>query len=245
MAIEILLDNYAKLLGYFTETRVPVLLKETKSGDKKEDKQLSDLDVIGHSLSNNLIIIESKAYGSVEKYSNWCNRNRILDIYNFIYEKKLIKQIMIDKWQRIFKKNGIGEMWIILPGYFEQKQLIKRFDKASYRGDYFINSCIHEFNRMYKDGEWDYIESDYIKLFERKLRKEFGFKCKIIPVHKLIEDLMLIVCDDIFKRRKRYSDTALETFRWLVKANGHDRLDLGKIGEKLKKRYNEKKRGKI
>ena len=40
-------------------------------------------------------------------------------------------------------------------------------------------------------------------------------------------------------RRKRYSDTAMEAFRWLVRAVGHGSLDLKKIEMSIKKRYKE------
>ena len=238
MALETLAENYARLLGYFTETRVPALNKENSYGDKKNDNSLGDIDVIGLSASGKLLAVDTKGYGSVENYENWCKGGSLVHIYNLIDKLKNTKDIKSKRWSKKFKKRGFDEIWVVISGPFKSKQEMALFDlRKNFRGQELINSCIVMFNKMYL--EYNESEKDYLIYFENKLSRHFGIKCKVIPIHKLIESLIIKVVDDMSYRRKRYSDTAMETFRWIVRATGHNCLDLGEIGKKIKKKYKE------
>lgn len=239
MAIEELAASYARLKGYIAETRIPCLNREDFEGNKKVDTQGGDIDIIGRSSSNKLLAIETKGYGGVESYNNWCKRDWILEIYNLIDKMLKTKEIRLPRWNKLFKKKDgrFDEIWIIISGPFIPKQNINRIDlRKNWRGMEFINRCIKKFNKLYND-KYEYGEDKYIMLYEKELTKYFKVKCRIIPIHKLIEDLMILVSEDMFVRRKRYPDTALETFRWLIRAIGHGYIDLKKLEKKLKESY--------
>jgi hypothetical protein len=69
---------------------------------------------------------------------------------------------------------------------------------------------------------------------EGKLSKELNHIIKIIPIHELIRDVMFEVKEDKDKRRKRYSNPALEFCRWLLRCHEKGKLSLVDIDLKLK-----------
>lgn len=236
MALEVLAENYARLKGYFTETRVPYLNKKDRHGNKKTDEQSGDIDVIGHSTSNKLLVIETKGYGKVEDYSNWCKPDRIDDIYLLIEKLLNAKKINVDRWNKLFKRRkGFDEVWIVISGPFEAKQTLTLFDERQKRkSTKFVNSCIKKFNQFYEESS---SEDDYIKHYEKRLKTHFKVKCRVVPIHKLIEGIIENTIKDMKLRRKRYPDTAMETFRWLIRSVGYGYLDLEKIQKSIKQKY--------
>jgi hypothetical protein len=235
MAIEELAANYLKLLGYVTEIRIPCLNKYTREGEKKRDKQGTDIDVIGRSPSNKLVAVEVKGYGMVDTYDNWCKRDYIETIHYLIDKLHNTQQIRLKAWNKIFekKRKKFDEIWVVIPGYFEPSQEIAKIDGRKQHFDTeFMNGCIDALNKM-QSSENEHSERDYVQYYERRLTKHFRVKCRIIPIHELIEELMLEVTKDSYVRRTRYPDTALETFRWMARAVSQNRLDLQKIQEKI------------
>jgi len=237
MAIEKLAQSLLELEDYFTETRVPYLPRYNQKGNIKDEAALGDIDVIGFSsIENKLIAIEAKAYGSVENYENWCKPYRIIDIY-WIGQNLTtnIREIKIKKWNDKFKqKKKFDEIWIVIPGPFKQMQIAKKYSKK-WEGTEFANKFGEKMNKYFLDKKYKYDENDYLQLINKELTSEFKVSIKVIPIHLLIETLMLKIQQDMKQRRKRYSDTALEMFRWLIRAIEHDALDLSKIQDKIKR----------
>jgi len=110
MAIESIVEEYAKFLGYFTEHRVPFKLK----------KGNSDIDVLGYNRkTKKSLMIECKAWGSPNQY------------YSFNDSKSWFKkqfQTMIGKWE-FFKKSStnkwnlskLNEIWFVIPGFCDDR----------------------------------------------------------------------------------------------------------------------------
>jgi len=79
------------------------------------------------------------------------------------------------------------------------------------------------------------------KEVEQKLSKKYKMEISILPIHDLLLNIMTEVKKDMYLRRKRYSDTALEFCRWLIRAYENWHLDLMDIDTNLSKekaRYN-------
>lgn len=119
MAIELIVEEYAKLLGYFTETRVPFKLKGGHS----------DIDVLGFNpKTEKTLMIECKAWGGPNDY------------YSYNNEKKWFKE-MIRHWE-FFKESPtnkwdlshLDELWLVIPGFCDDKlqietELAKEFNQ--------------------------------------------------------------------------------------------------------------------
>lgn len=113
----------------------------------------------------------------------------------------------------------------------------KEFRKIITHWKYFKkspNNKIWNFNRL--DEIWYVIPGycDDKEEIEGKLSKELNHIIKIIPIHELIRDVMFEVKEDKDKRRKRYSNPALEFCRWLLRCHEKGRLSLVDIDLKLK-----------
>lgn len=114
MAIESIAEEYAKFLGYFTETRVPFKLK----------KGNSDIDVLGFNpKTKTSLVIECKAWGSPDQYPSFTNSKKW-------FKEKLTE--IIGKWG-YFKKaptnrwnlKNLDEIWFIIPGFCDDKSKIE------------------------------------------------------------------------------------------------------------------------
>lgn len=70
---------------------------------------------------------------------------------------------------------------------------------------------------------------DYISEYEADLLKEFKIRCRLIPIHQLIFELLKFVRDDKDKRRKRYNNAALEFCRWFLRSYENGKLDLNEL----------------
>lgn len=114
MAIESIAEEYAKFIGYLTETRVPFKLK----------KGVSDIDVLGYNpKTKKSLMIECKAWGSSNQYPSFNG-----------YESWFKQQFkeLINKWE-FFKKsptnkwniNYLDEIWFIIPGFCDEKAEIE------------------------------------------------------------------------------------------------------------------------
>lgn len=182
MAIESIAEEYAKFLGYFTESRVPFKL----------EKGNSDIDVLGYNpKTKKSLMVECKAWGSPDQYPsfNGCNS----------WFKEQFKE-MVKKWD-FFKKSptnkwnihNLDEIWFIIPGFCDDKLEI-----------------------------------------EENLSKEFSKIIKIFPIHELILNVMFEVKKDKDVRRKRYSNSALEFCRWLLRSYETGHLSLIDVDLKLK-----------
>jgi hypothetical protein len=134
MAIESIAEEYAKLLGYFTRTRVPF----------KRKVGLPDLDVLGvHPKTKRTIVIECKAWGGPEDYRSFNGRKdwfkemfkRIIDNWSFFRRSKINKT----KWCL----SKLDEIWLVIPGYCDDKLEIQTALSKELRCDIKITP-IHE-----------------------------------------------------------------------------------------------------
>lgn len=182
MAIESIAEEYAKFLGYFTETRVPFKLK----------KGSSDFDVLGFDRkTGKTIVIECKAWGKSEDYISFdtdVRKKRIKEIIkniidNWVYFKKSSN----NKW----KLSTVDEILLVIPCF-----------------------CSRE--------------------TKKELKNSFKVKVEIMPIHELLMKIMIMVKQDKDKRRKRYSNPALEFCRWLLRSYDSGHLDLTEVDSKLK-----------
>ena len=73
------------------------------------------------------------------------------------------------------------------------------------------------------------------KKIEKALSKSVGIKVRIIPIHELLLDLLLAVKEDMYKRRKRYSNPATEFCRWFIRGYVAKKIDLLALDKELKK----------
>lgn len=115
MAIEKLVEEYLKLEGYFTRTRVPFRTKQRG----KSRGGLSDLDVIGvKPKKNDNIVVECKAFGKSDSYPNYASSKRKKSLMK--YARKLVKGAKEFKKQS--KIGSFKKYWIIIPGYLDDEQ---------------------------------------------------------------------------------------------------------------------------
>ena len=113
MAIESLLEEYARLKGYFTIPRVPF----------KKKRGHGDIDVLAYNpKEKRLLIIECKAWGPPEEYGRITpkKKNMIIDVANRICEnwKDFVRQ-KANKWS--FRLEDLDEVWLIWAGYFRKR----------------------------------------------------------------------------------------------------------------------------
>lgn len=127
MAIESIAEEYAKLKGYMTETRVHFKLK----------KSYSDFDVLAYKpFGKKTVVIECKAWGSSNHYMSFETEKHQEKL------KKLFKEI-IEKWRKYFINNiafnkwrikKLDEIWLIIPGFCKEEvrnKIIKMLKKKN------------------------------------------------------------------------------------------------------------------
>ncbi len=111
MAIESIVQEYAKFKGYLTETRVPFKLKRGHS----------DFDVLGFNpKTKSSLVVECKAWGSPDQYPSYNDSKK--------WFKEEFEEI-IGKWER-FKNSPtnkwglskLDEIWYVIPGYCDDKE---------------------------------------------------------------------------------------------------------------------------
>ena len=73
---------------------------------------------------------------------------------------------------------------------------------------------------------------------EQRLSKKYKMKITILPIHDLLLNIMSEVKKDMHLRRRRYSNTALEFCRRLIRAYDNGQMDLLDIDTKLSKKAN-------
>lgn len=174
MAIEVMAEEYAKFLGYFTETRVPF----------KFNKGNSDIDVLGYNpITKKTLVIECKAWGSPEQYPSYTKKKEeFLDTFRKIIAKwDYFKASQTNRWNL----SNLDTIWYVLPGYCENKLQL-----------------------------------------EQELSNLFNCEISIIPIHELLLKIMIEVKRDKDIRRKRYSNSALEFCRWLLRSYDAGQLNL-------------------
>jgi hypothetical protein len=86
------------------------------------------------------------------------------------------------------------------------------------------------------DAMWIVIPGYCEKKEEYKeiLKKKFKQEIEIIPIHELIKNLINEVKKDKNLRRKRYSNPALELFRWLLRSHKKGYFDLTDLDSTIK-----------
>lgn len=109
MAIEAIAEEYAKFLGYFTETRVPFKLGNGSS---------SDFDVLGFNRkTDKTIVIECKAWGGPKDYTSFNTAGRkkqIKEIINNIIKNwAYFKKSPNNKW----KLSELNKILLVIPGF--------------------------------------------------------------------------------------------------------------------------------
>jgi hypothetical protein len=237
MAIEKMAENLAKTEGYFaTSTNIPYLRKKDKNGNVKQGKQAGDLDVVGHNLENELLVIECKAYGGPEEYDNWFNNSRIKTIEELVDNAvNNIDKVLDPQWDLVFKKSSHTphEVWIVLPGSFFPKR------KAGLKRNVIVNSKLEEINKKYwKDGRsitTQAIEIELLDIAEKNLSEHYKVKVKLLPIHILLSELFSSISKDMYVRRTRYPDTSSEMIRWIVRTVKSGCLNLDDIQNNIKK----------
>lgn len=114
MAIESIAEEYAKFLGYFTETRVPFKLK----------KGNSDIDVLGFNpKTKTSLVIECKAWGSPNQYPSFTNSKKWFKekLTEIIGKWSYFKKAKTNRWNLI----NLDEIWFIIPGFCDDKSKIE------------------------------------------------------------------------------------------------------------------------
>lgn len=109
------------------------------------------------------------------------------------------------------------------------KQIIKKWD-------YFKKAPTNKWNLSSLDEIWFVVPGscDHKSQIEKEVKKELNHNVKIIPIHELILDIMFEVKKDKNVRRKRYSNSALEFCRWLLRSYETGHLNLIDVDLKLK-----------
>jgi len=114
MAIESIVQEYAKFKGYLTETRVPFKLKRGHS----------DLDVLGFNpKTKNSLVAECKAWGSPNQYPSYNNSKKWFKekFEEIIAKWEHFKNSPTNKWR--FSK--LDEIWYVIPGYCDDKEQVE------------------------------------------------------------------------------------------------------------------------
>lgn len=120
MAIETIVEEYAKFKGYITETRVS--LKTKKGGHP-------DIDIFGYNPKNKrLLMIECKAWGKADDYVSFDTPSRIKRINGVFNDmarrwkdfKDFKKSKLADRKRWSFR--DLNELWLVIPGYFEKEE---------------------------------------------------------------------------------------------------------------------------
>jgi len=116
MAIESIVEAYAKFKGYFCEMRVPFKLRGG----------YSDLDIVGFNPKTRAtLVVECKAWGSSDYYPS-CGGSG----YKRWFKEEFRR--IIKKWDR-FKKSPsnrwnlskLDQIWYVLPGYSQDKEKVE------------------------------------------------------------------------------------------------------------------------
>jgi len=219
MAIEKLAEEYARSCGYLTENRIPCKYKNKSNP--------GDIDVLC-TKDSQLVAIEVKGYLSPEDYCNWCTTDYLHGMYDIVEKLTTqIETIRSERWQSLFHtKKRFDEVWIVASGFFSPTLELRESKHDT------VNPCIYELNNLLVQSNKPAKENDYIKIIEKHLSGQ-NTRVKVIPIHTLIERLILFVKKDMVSRRTRYPDTALEAFRWIIRAVEHNRLNLCKLQEEL------------
>lgn len=108
MAIESIAEEYAKLEGYLTLTRVRFKMRRGHS----------DIDVIGYNpKEGNVLLIETKARGPPEKYKEANIRKCKNKAKELLKKWSAFCSSGTNKWE--FKKKMLKEIWLIWDGYIK------------------------------------------------------------------------------------------------------------------------------
>ncbi len=116
MAIESIVEAYAKFRGYFCEMRVPFKLK----------RGYSDLDIVGFNPKTGAtLVVECKAWGSSDYYPSFDGSD------SKRWFKKQFREI-IKKWDQFkkspsnrWKLSKLNQIWYVLPGHFQHKEVFE------------------------------------------------------------------------------------------------------------------------
>jgi len=250
MSLETMTKYLAELEGnYHTATRVPFYNKITAKGKPKDGKQAGDLDVVGicNSKTRRFLVAECKGHGSPENYETWFIPTK-LKVINYLIDSIVkdngnrniqnnnINKILDPIWDKEFElhEKKVDEFWLIISGSFYPKSNPENWKSRNLE---FIEKMWSIGKKYYNDSNLspNEIENILLEEAEKYYNDKKGITVRIIPIHKLIEKLIICICKDMLKRRKRYPDTALELIRWLVRTTWANIIDLEKLGNEIRK----------
>lgn len=103
---------------------------------------------------------------------------------------------------------------------YSYKNLSKLFEDSLFKYNKFLTSESNKWGIKDIDEYWFIIPGDFDD--DDKLPS----KVKVIPIHSLLINILTQVKKDKNIRRKRYSDSALEFSRWLLRAYENKKIDL-------------------
>lgn len=199
--LENIVSAYYNVKGYFTKTRVPVVISNwcevivrKKNVSNKPKRVISDIDVLAYKLVNKkrkeLIMIEIKGWGSPEEYLNFNSSRRRDALVKIILKQLCVWNNFVDGSSEV-ECDDLDKFILIIPG-----------DINNDAKKYIINSVIAKLS------------------YDPKLNKCFMNKTnfiEILPIHELIEDIVKVIKADMYVRRKRYQSEALELIRWIIR----------------------------
>lgn len=245
MGLEHLTLLLAQTEGFLTDARVPCTAKQTKAGASKTDGTMGDLDVVGlgpqGTEPRRLLVAECKGYGAPEDYPCWLTPPYLMHIEDLVWSIATnIASVPDVRWKAEFDaRNGKPtDCWIVFSGYFMPGKNNPRNWKitSTYHEDFIknIKTKAEENWNKWKGSQASQIECDLLQDAEKYLSQKYGLRVRLLPVHLLIEELIIGISSDMTLRRKRYASPAAELIRWLVRAVRNDVLDLADIEKKLK-----------
>lgn len=248
MALERMTQMLAEFEGYLTGTRIPYLSRYDKSGKERTGDQRGDLDVvgIGPEPERRLLVAECKGYGSPEDYQNWTTTDLLCHLRYLVWSAAHnIASVTHVRWGPEFeaRDNIPDEVWIVFPGSFFPRSNPSRWSiPGKQHNRYFVEAMIQVAQPCW-DGQAAMNRSEQETLLlaeaERILGDKYKVRVQLLPVHRLLHRLFAEVPKDMIRRRKRYSDTAMEMLRWITRAVWHDALDLSEIQMEIQKSIQE------
>ncbi len=233
MALERITQIRAELDGYLTQTRVPYTAKRMRTGDAKNGKQQGDLDLIGLGPREELLVAECKGYGTTEEYQNWCTQGRITELAKLIDNCATnIKEVSHSRWDPEFRTHHYRptDIWIVFPGRLFPKRNPKKW-RLQGPFDGLLEPIRDDLAHAWQTTEdTEELERKVLQTFEQQFSTLYsGIRVRLLPVHRLLEEVFQKVPDDMCTRRKRYPDTALELIRWMVRIVWSESLNLSSI----------------
>jgi len=185
--LENIFVEYYKLQGYFVVVREPV--------PGSSNRGIPDLDIIAcrrlpRDRGHEVILVECKGWGSPESYSNFNTSKRSESVIEKIIERIKVWDTYVHSQNNKYglKDTELKKFVIIIPGVISDTTRSK-----------IKNEVILRLGR------------------NERLKKYANIEIEIKSIHEMLLELIAEIAKDMYSRRKRYENPALELIRWLIR----------------------------